>query len=142
MSALGTGQRSSAETGQMSAVETGQMSAAETSSTNMGTLRLTIIVLTSRHSVCLTNLAPSHYAAVSILFGCQTWVIQGTTETFCRPLSRPPQARGSWSLIWSAAVAASASQDLMSVCTVEAPMLAWQVRIFEFVWDESQWCNR
>ena len=34
-------------------------------------------------------------------------------KLFGRPLSRPPQARDSRSLIWSAAVAASAGQDLM-----------------------------
>ena len=34
-------------------------------------------------------------------------------KLFGRPLSRPPQARNSRSLIWSAAVAASAGQGLM-----------------------------
>ena len=34
-------------------------------------------------------------------------------KLFGRPLSRPPQARDSQSLIWSAAAAASAGQDLM-----------------------------
>ena len=35
-------------------------------------------------------------------------------KLFGRPLSRPPQARDSQSLIWSAAVAASRGQDLTS----------------------------
>ena len=39
--------------------------------------------------------------AVSILFGCQTWVIQGTTETF-----------------WSVAVAASEGQGFAIIALV------------------------
>ena len=55
----------------------------------------------------------TNYMPVSTLFGCQTWVIQGTTETYCRPLSRLWKAKVSRSLVGSAAVLASAGQALM-----------------------------
>ena len=52
--------------------------------------------------------------AVSILFDCQTWAWKAPRKLFSRPLSRPPQARLPRPVVLSAAVAASASQALMS----------------------------